>query len=476
MTTTYPLLTAPDSLTSLGQRWAFDGDSAELDLSEFVVTGLTLSSADAAVNTAAIQAVADVAEDAGGGVVKLPLTLGSYVTGDLQLGTRVTLRGAGKGTTLILADGSSTDAAPVSMVVAKAATNWVGVEDLILRGNSAGQTDTNGASHGVDFTRDTTEGSGAPVYDGMLWCRNVHVYDCAGTGFKVDGDKTTVKITECESYHNAVDGFFLKTDCIVANCVAGNNTAIGFEVYAATSVLWANLKAFGGDDGFKVGYSKAVTLVGLTAEDVTFRGLVISSSTHVMGSGIAVYRCTGADSERSGVWIEDDGAGNLCEHVTLRSVTVDGSDFGTGFAYALWTRNLGAGIDVEMHTGEDILTGRWRRFSGAQDARVVFDNASGDACQQPAYAATYAPDPFLGGTIFVTLSGDMTIDPPAEAYIGMRMRFIFYQEGSFTVTFDATYKKTAAFTATTGAGAISMIEYVYDDASWLETSRSLALT
>jgi hypothetical protein len=457
MTTVYPALKAPDSATGLGQRWAFDGDSAELDQTEYVVTGLTLSSADAAANNARIQAVADAVEDAGGGVVKLPLTLGSYITGDIQLGTRVTLRGAGKGTTLILADGSSTDAAPVSMIVAKEATNWVGVEDLILRGNSAGQTDTNDASHGVDFTRDTTESMGAPTYDGMLWCRNVHVYDCLGTGFKADGDKTTVKITECEAYHNAVNGFFLKTDCIVANCVAGNNTAIGFEVYAATSVLWSNLKAFGAEDGFKVSYSKAVTLVGLTAEDVAFRGLVISASSHVVGSGI-------------------DGAGTLCKHVVLRSVTVDGSDFGNGFRYALWTRNLGAGVDVEMHVGEDILVARWRQFSGVQDARVVFDNATLDGCQQPAYAATYTPDPFLGSSIFVTLSGDMDIEPPAEAYIGTPMRFIFYQAGSFTVTFDAAYKMTGAFTATTGAGAISMIDFVYDAADWLETSRALALS
>ena len=141
-----------------------------------------------------------------------------------------------------------------------------------------------------------------------------------------------------------------------------------------------------------------MTLVGLTAEDVVFRGLVIGSSSHVVGSGIAVYRSTGSDNERSGVWIEDDGAGGLCEHVTLRAVTVEGADFGTGFRYALWTRNLGRGVDIEMHTGEDILVGRWRRFSGVQDARVVFDNASIEGCQQPAYAASYTPDPFLGGT------------------------------------------------------------------------------
>jgi hypothetical protein len=475
VTTVYPALKAPDSATGLGQRWAFDGDSAELDLSEFVVTGLTLSSGDAAANTARIQAAADVAEDAGGGVVKLPVTLGSYVTGDIQLGSRVTLRGAGKGTTLILADGSSTDAAPVSMVVAKDDTNWVGVEDLILRGNSAGQTDTNDASHGVDFTRTGTEGSGAPVYDGFLWCRNVHVYDCLGSGFKVDGTATTVKVTNCESYHNAVNGYYLKTDCIVADSVAGNNAAIGFEVYAATSVLWSNLKAFGGEDGFKVSYSKAVAWSNLTAEDVAFRGFVISSSNNVVLSSCVAYRCTGSDNERSGFWVEDDGAGTECEQVVLRACVVHGADFGTQFRYGLWTRNLGPGCNFELNVSE-VLVQKWRQFSGVQDARVVFDNASLDGCQQPAYAATYTPDPFLGGSIFVTLSGNMTIEPPTEAYIGMRMRFIFYQEGSFTATFDAAYKMTGAFTATTGAGAISMIDFVYDAADWLETSRALALS
>lgn len=442
------------------------------NLGSNTVTGLVAGTSAAAANTALIRSYLTSAETAGGGVVVVPAGTW-YINATLNLGSRVVLRGVGWGSKLIFAAGASTSGAPKSMVAAKASTNYVGVEDLYLDFNKASQTSSGNNAHCVDFTRSGTEGSGPPVYDGGLYVRDVMAFNATGTGFCLTGDATTIRAHHCFAYHCDVDGFFGKTDCIFTDCDAGNNGYAGFEFYAGTSIIVANCKAFGGPNGFVISYSNTAMFTGCTAEDFVFRGFTCTASSHVTYATCQAYRCTGSDSLRSGFWVEDDGAGNLCKHVVTRSCSVLGGGAG-GVAYALWTRNLGVGCDFELHT-ETLVTARWRPYSGAQDCRAVFSNAYLSAVQNPTFASSYTPDPYLGGTVVMTLTGNITVNAPAEPYAGQELRFIFTQDGTGgrTTTFNAAFK--TSWTPNTTAGKVNTITFEYSGSNWVQTSSVVGL-
>lgn len=327
-----------------------------------------------------IHAAAAAAETAGGGVVLVPPGV-TVVDATVELGTRVVLRGFGKSSVIRLADSTATTATPVPVVRAKAATNYVGVEDLTIDGNKAAQSDTSYQSHGIDYTRSTTEGSGAPVYDGGLWVRGVLVYACQGTGVAAWGGATTVRVTDTDVYHCDGAGFWAKSDSAWSDVTAANNGSYGWVVTNATSVRGANIKAFGncsrhqGSDLY-VGYSSDVRLVNAQAEDSRQHGMVVASSTHVTVFGFGAYRTItdpNQDGNRCGLWVEDDGAGNLCHHLTVFGSVRGGGSAGT--AYALTTRNLGDAVLVDLGV-EDMVTGNWHHLSGADGGRILFNGVA----------------------------------------------------------------------------------------------------
>jgi hypothetical protein len=443
---------------------------------EIVVSGLVFnSSGSAGANTSAIQAALDYAEALGSGGTGTRVVIPSrglcYINDTLNIGSRCTLAGRGWNSKLYLANGSASAASPKPMVKAKANTNYITIEDIALYGNSTNQTDTNNASHGVDFGRGTTEGSGPPVYDGGLMCRNVLVDECQGIGFNLAGGATTVRLFGCYAYHCTAQGYYLKTDCTIDGCVSGNNSGNGFEWYAATSAYVRGCKAFGGPCGFKVGYSKAIGLVNCQAEDTSMQGFTVTSSSHITLDGCQVYRCAnGTDNERSAFWIEDDGASNLPNHVILRGCTHLSADFGVNFRYGLWTRNLGIGCDFELHS-EGHIVGHWRRSTGAQDCRATFDNNYRDAWQTVTYASAITPDPYKGGTIAMTFgAGNVTVNAVAEPLQGMEIRFIFTQDatGGRTTTFNSQYKTN--WTPNTSANKINSIEFIYNGTNFVQTA------
>ena len=321
-------------------------------------------------------AVAD-AEANGGGVVLTSPPMREIDT-TIELGSRVVLRGCGKGSGFRLADSIATVLSPVPMVRAKPNTNYVGVEDLVLDGNSANQSDTGFQSHGIDFTRSGTEGSGAPLYDGGLWVRGVLVWDCQGIGVNATGPATTVRVTDTDVYHCSDAGFWGKTDSCWANLTAANNGGYGWVVTNATSVRGSNIKCFGNCWRYQgadlwVGYSSDVRLSNIQAEDSRQHGMVLASSSHVSLLGFGASRTItdpNQDSYRSGLWIEDDGAGNRPHHIDVMGSVRGGGSAGTCFG--LTTRNLGDGVHIDLGI-EDMITGDWHHLSGSDAGRIVFN-------------------------------------------------------------------------------------------------------
>jgi hypothetical protein len=96
----------------------------------------------------------------------------------------------------------------------------------------------------------------------------------------------------------------------------------------------------------------------------------------------------------------------------------------------------------------------------------------------PAAAGTYTPDMRLGNRFIVTMpAGNITIAAPVNARTGLILDIVIVQDatGSRTVTWNAAYHfaGAAAPTLTTTASRRDTFRFVYDGASWNETSRTL---
>ena len=113
----------------------------------------------------------------------------------------------------------------------------------------------------------------------------------------------------------------------------------------------------------------------------------------------------------------------------------------------------------------------------AEIVKVVNAVALEDGRQTPAYAATITPalDATAQQTIVpAALTGNVTIGAPTNPKLGMRLLFIFTQDGtgSRTITWNAVFKASA-----NGAGAANTkgaTEFFYDGTNWVQIGGALA--
>jgi hypothetical protein len=379
------------------------------------VTGLVAGDVgtNATANLAALQAALDAAEAAGGGVVVIPP--GIYqINGTANIGSRVTLAGTGWGSRLKLANSTSTTIAPKAVLAAKGNSNYLGVEDLYIDGNASNQADVNYASPGIDFYgRGTTETSSAPLYDGGLFLHRVMVYNCKGVGFYVRGDATTMRISDCYSYHNQSEGFWMKSDFEIHNCIAANNGGEGFRVYSGTSARLTACKGFGNGfrydaSDFLVHYTESVMMSDCQSEDSRWRGFTFTSVRYLSATNLVAYRSVPEQAESSAFWVEDDTAGGICTHFYLEGAVRAGGGAGA-FAHALTTRELGTQVEIRLKTNTEFTGTKWRHISGStSDAIVALDNG-------PAFGR---PE-----EITVAISDETTSLTTGTAKLTMRMPF-----------------------------------------------------
>lgn len=403
------------------------------------------------------------------------------------------IRGQGKGTQLILAAGQSTTADPVSMIKPMENTNWCGVEDLTLIGNRENQVDTSGASRGVDWTR----GGTAEFYDGGFWCRGVLSFGWGGAAFYAGGNANTGRFYDCYGYHSA-QGFHLKTDQALWGCKAGNNDGEGFLITNSTSCLLSGCKGFGNNTDLFASYSENLIVDNFTSED--YKGaagiwLLAVRASRVTGG---IYRCMSDDANNSALIVEDDGAlddnpwWSLNPHSLDIQLACRFFNDQTGIPlyypiYLLTTRNLGAGVKINMRASgysEPLgdffptcwTTARWNHKGGFRDCDVRFNNSNEGWVSVP-YAASVTPDPDRGKTqVIGALTGNVTIVTPTEPVHGQQMTLVFTQDatGGRTITLPSAWFFN--WTPTTTANHKNTITVAYDGSSWVQTHATTGLT
>jgi hypothetical protein len=97
--------------------------------------------------------------------------------------------------------------------------------------------------------------------------------------------------------------------------------------------------------------------------------------------------------------------------------------------------------------------------------------------QTPAFASSFTPDAYNGGVIYLTLTGNITINQPSNGHPGCIMTFVFQQDatGSRTVTWASYFKQN--FTVTATANAKSTVTFMkIDGANWAQISSSNTLS
>ena len=454
----------------------------------------------AAANTATIKAVITAAESATGyragftgagsarGATRVQLPAGLfYVARDgatdacIHVGNAVILAGQGQGTRLRVADGEVTFASPCCVIKAKNESNFVGVEDLAVHGGYDGGADTiadtNGNSHGVDFSRTDI----AELYDGAMWCRNVLAFGCEGNGFNMYGTANTARLFNCYSYHNNKHGFYLKTDQALWGCKAGNNNGGGFVIYASTSCMLSGCKAFGngyvtGTAEFSVESSEQIIIDNCTAED--FKGRNAFDLYKVRASRVTggIYRCMSVWANCTGLSVAGDANADMWHTNHPHSLDIQlVCSFPTGAgltqpAYHLYTASPGGAVSINMRAQKGTWgTGRHNSDGSDASADIRFNNNNVGTIAV-AYAATVTPDQDIAEThIIGALTGNITIANPTFPSRGQTLRIIFTQDGTGgrTVTWGGDF--TTTFQPTSTANAVSTVAFMYSGTKWIET-------
>jgi len=188
-----------------------------------------------------------------------------------------------------------------------------------------------------------------------------------------------------------------------------------------------------------------------------------------------------------GIYLLEQNVGFVCSGNHVEDPWSD--TVGVGQAVGIYDRNagnIGSIISNNVYRGAlagktFILTYSIRCFAtsdvqvinNAIDAAMI--NAKVDY-QEIAYAVAITPVAYDGATVVVgTLTGNITVNAPTGASKGMRLTFVFTQDGAggHAINFDAVFK--TSWVPGAGAGAKNSISFVYDGTNWTQTSAAVGL-
>ena len=146
----------------------------------------------------------------------------------------------------------------------------------------------------------------------------------------------------------------------------------------------------------------------------------------------------------------------------VTDLTIIGNTFVSRTATKTNGFNLAANVQTDDASDFHIHSNTWGSatpFSTSEEVR-----------QTGTYAATFVPNPMLGRTIVLTLTGNVTIDTPTNPNmggIGNRLTFVIIQDGtgSRTVGWNAVYKQAWSDTGF-AASKRSTITFEWDGTNW----------
>lgn len=382
--------------------------------------------------------------------------------------------------------------------------------NFTIDGNKANQTAGNpaytyGTRNGLRLRADALTSYRALV-------DNVFAYDCKQNGLSNESQyRTTFRhcyaeesgqggiwnengedfnCIDCWTYNNASGGIrCLSAGAInITNFRSRNDKTVGIQLQSCGRV---NLTAFTIE---RPGYNGGVGDAAANGLNITSSNCQVSGGTIYgsMGNGISLNGVT--HSSFKGMLLRRNGqlTNNTYSDILMSGTACTNNNFvgnvfrndtGTGFTNQV-AYNMSGG---STHTANIIQSNQMGApatsiFNSVEAGNAIRNNGSANPERLHAQGNVTGATTFTrvnGDTITATLTGDITVTLTAGVSRGDRLKLILTQDGtgSRLVTWPSNFKKAGGtLTLSIAAGAVDVIEMIYDGTNWVETSRAMGIS
>ena len=463
-------VTATPTVTTTGiDTTSFTSKITDIDGRSFTIrdtyTGTTVINKRLDHNdTEAVNAAIMDVFNKGGGIVDVKA--GRYQMTELRLKSRVLVKGSGWGTRFSLIGNTNNDFVKLDTPNEE----MIMIRDLCIDGGKLGQT------QGVGLNIDNTGGSGFSFYDPVHILDNILIINTKGDGFSIAGTREA-EVKRMYTYATDGNGYNITaTDCFFQACSSANAGLHGWKLNTPNT-RFSSCKAYGtgridstsnGDGYFISGHRH--NLANCEVQDAGRHGVHFYGGSNNIVEGMMADSNGNRYSGSSCGFIFANGAANnkLTGHALNR----------TGYVYQKYGLSvnsdcLGNVINIIAQRNNNIA-GEIYPGQGAGNT-IVINNQLGT--QTPTFSASYTPEVYAGGTIILTLTGNITINSTAAGHFhtGAVMKFMLKQDatGGRTITFSSQYKTN--FTTDTTANKTNIITFMFDGTNWIQQGALFAV-
>lgn len=293
---------------------------------------------DGTADNVQIQAALDAITAAGGGIVQLSsgtFTLAGNTpasAGGVRVDDNTALIGAGMGATIItLVAGFNAGLTGLVRVPNGGGVHNVRIADLTVDGNKANQTAGN-LIFGFYCGDATTP-------DEDITCERVEIRNCMGYGFDPHEQTLRLRLMDCHSHDNDLDGFTLDfmTDAVVMGCLSYSNARHGFNIISGTrqSIFVGCTARDNAENGFTfqnsatrcsvIGAIIHGNLAGVLISNVADISIMDSTIYLNVNAGIDLYAATRAVVTGNRIFDNSQGTAGSYPAITVKDNTTTGS-------------------------------------------------------------------------------------------------------------------------------------------------------
>ncbi|WP_211746437.1 hypothetical protein [Paenibacillus sp. Marseille-Q4541] len=394
----------------------------------------------------------------GGGKVLIPSY--NFPVRGIKLRSKVVLVGVGWESCLYQRSSSNVDV--ISLFTPS--EQMTGIFDLSINGQKNTQTTGNG------INLDNTGGTGFTFYDPCHIVDNVFIQNIKEDGF-ISGGTRNLTCRSVVVFSADKNGFNItNTDSYYYGCTSANAGTNGWRINSPNS-KFVSCKSYGagrldsvfaGSGFYLVGHRQSMSvceaqdngrfgyfLIGSSGNEIS--GIFADSNGNRMptGTSFGVYLSNGASNNRiSGNafnrenYVHQNYALHVLEDCLGNTITLNSPN------------NKSGNVALGQGMGNDITINSQKGTQLAQ------------------YAAEFVPAPYKGSNMIVNLTGNITINKPAEGqyHQGMTMTFVLKQDatGGRTITFSSDYKSN--WTPVTNANKVNTTTFIHDGTNWVQTA------
>lgn len=436
----------------------------------------------------AIQDAIDFMEAAGGGTVYAPR--GVYLIDEtIQQKMKVRFVGDGHWTTVLKAAAGFEGHVIQNKVSAdgiEANGAFTILEDMCIDGEGQADGEYYGIFH--DMNPHYAWATNDIEYDPHHIVRNVMIINTASDGYHGEG-RSESYLDRVFAFKCGRHGIHPSFDTFLNHCTSAWSQANGFNVIDS-SIRGTGCKAFWNGRGTVDGSNGHGFFFGNGQGGINFFGS--NESQDNAGCGIALNNCNRAqismicDTNSNGhVNSEDSGSGwwpavdlwdshhNQLEIVAYERRAYDETSYqlhGLQIRQNSSNNTINLKHSATTYNGAEVGAAVMTTSNALWGNEIVINNMNGS--QSVAGSGTITPNPYNGGTVYVPLSGNVTVNDPDtdNRHIGCKVRFVFLQTvGGSTVTWGSGYAPSG-WTVNSTINESSAIEFLWNGSKWVRCS------